>query len=79
MAHGGPWNSGPGSHGAASALSPITVEDLRNLRIDPVVLGMARLSHHVSTVYLVEIQDLSAIIDSVLVGLGTRSSDVGPT
>lgn len=45
----------------------------------PLSWGVARLGHHVSTVYLVEIQDLSAIIDSVLAGLGTTSSDVGPT
>lgn len=79
MPHGGPWNSGPGSHGEGSSLSLISVEELRNLRADPVVLGMARLSHHVSTVYLTEIQDLSAIIDSVLAGLGTTSSGAGPT
>lgn len=79
MAHGGPWNSGPGSDGADSSLFPITVEELRDLRSDPVVLGRARLSHHVSTVYLAEIKELSAIIDSVLAGLGASSSDGGPT
>jgi hypothetical protein len=77
MAHGGPWNSGPGTHGAASSLSTISVEELRNLRADPVVQGIARLSHHVSTVYLVEIQELSAIIDSVLAALSATSSDEG--
>lgn len=77
MTHGGPWNSGPGSHGAGSSLSRISTAQLRDLRGDSIVVGRARLSHHVSTVYLTEIQELSAIIDSVLVRLDAAGSGGG--